>query len=387
MRIGIDVRYLSHGLVGGVHHYVAQLVPVLIRLAPADSFWLYADRRRPFELTALPLHVTVRAMPWRSPLSSIANDLAMPRWMAADQLDVAHFPANYGFAPAGVPKVITLHDAINLLPLREILRGHPKDLRTVIMMTYLHYASLASLRHAARVLTVSNDAARRIAAAHKLRPKLLRVVPHGVDGGWTRVADRGRLEEARRRFGLTRRVILADGLKNPGVLLRAWLLLPAPLRETHQVVFFSRTDALPEVARAAVEAQTARLVLRPSREDLNALFSLADVFVFPSWIEGFGLPVLEAMACGTPVVASDRGSIPEVAGDAALLADAEDAAAFAEHLRRVLTEPELAESLRTRGTRRAAQFTWEHSARAVMETYAEACTINSRPGSGRRSLD
>ena len=383
MRIGIDVRYLSHGLVGGVHHYVAQLVPALIRLAPAHSFVLYADRRRPFELTMLPLYVTVRVLPWRRSLSSMVNDLAMPRWMAADELDVVHFPANYGFAPAGVPKVITLHDAINLLPLREILRGHPKDLRTVLMMTYLHYASLASLKRTARVLTVSDDAARRIAAARRLRPDLLRVVHHGVERDWTRVADPGRLEDVRRRFGLTRRVILADALKNPAVLLRAWPLLPAPLRESHQIVFFSRTDALPAAARAAVEAQTARLVLRPSREDLNALFTLADVFVFPSWIEGFGLPVLEAMACGTPVVASDRGSIPEVAGDAALLAAAEDAGAIAEHVRRVLTEPELAQSLRARGTRRAAQFTWDNSALAVLETFAEVCTSDGRERSPR----
>ena len=371
MRIGIDVRYLSHGLLGGVHHYVAQLVPALVRIAPTHRIVLYADRRKPFELTTLPLHVTVRVLPWRSSLSSLVNDLAMPRWLAQDNLDVVHFPANYGFGPAGLPKVITLHDAINLLPLREIVRGHPKDPRTVLMMTYLHYASLASLRGAARVLTISNDAAKRIAAVSGLDPEVLRVVPHGVDSGWERVGDRGRLAEVRRRFELTRGVVLADGLKNPGVLVRAWAQLPASLQASHQLVFFSRTDALPAAARAAVDANTARLIVRPSREDLNALFTLADVFVFPSWIEGFGLPVLEAMACGTPVVASDRGSIPEVAGDAALLADAEDAAAFARHIQRVLTEPDLAADLRARGTKRAAGFTWEHTARETLKTYAE----------------
>src|SRR3990172_5056474 len=115
MRIGIDVRYLSHGLVGGVHHYVAPLLPCLIRPARAKSFVLYAALGRPFEMTMLPLYVTVRVLPWRKSLSSMVNDLAMPRWMAADELDVVHFPANYGFAPAGVPKVITLHDAIYFL--------------------------------------------------------------------------------------------------------------------------------------------------------------------------------------------------------------------------------------------------------------------------------
>lgn len=378
MRIGIDVRYLSHGLLGGVHHYVAQLVPALIRLAPAHSFVLYADRRRPLELTRLPLHVTVRVLPWRRPLSSMVNDLAMPRWMAADQLDVAHFPANYGFAPTGVQKVVTLHDAINLLPLREIIRGHPKKARTLLVMTYLHFMTVASLKSAALVLTISQSAGAQISATGRLEGRRLRVVPHGVEQEWGRVHDSARVEDLRRRFGLKRRVILADALKNPGVLLRAWPMLPEALRDECEIVFFSRKDDVAAVVRTAVEAGIARLLVRPSREDLNVLFSLAEAFVFPSWIEGFGLPVLEAMACGTPVIASDRGSIPEVAGDAALLADAEDAAAFAEHLRRVLTEPEVAGGLRTRGLRRAAQFTWEHSARAVLETYAEACTTNGR---------
>src|SRR4051812_18945001 len=100
MRIGIDTRYLSHGLVGGVHTYVAQFVPALIEQADAHQIILYADTKCPFELTDLPAHVTVRQFAWRTPLSSIQHDLFMRRQMAADHLDVAHFPANYGFAPS-----------------------------------------------------------------------------------------------------------------------------------------------------------------------------------------------------------------------------------------------------------------------------------------------
>src|SRR5579884_640571 len=98
MRIGIDVRYLSHGLVGGVHTYVEHFVPELVALATEHQIYLYADTKRPLELHNLPEHVTVRYLPWRSPMSSIVNDLFMRRQLAHDHLDVVHFPANYGFA-------------------------------------------------------------------------------------------------------------------------------------------------------------------------------------------------------------------------------------------------------------------------------------------------
>src|SRR4029434_6052312 len=97
MRIGIDVRYLSHGLIGGVQAYVANVVPEIINLATNHRIFLYADTKCPFELHALPQHVTRRLLPWRSPLSSAYNDAFMWRQMANDQLDVVHFPANYGF--------------------------------------------------------------------------------------------------------------------------------------------------------------------------------------------------------------------------------------------------------------------------------------------------
>ena len=91
--------------------------------------------------------------------------------------------------------------------------------------------------------------------------------------------------------------------------------------------------------------------------------------MFPSWIEGFGLPILEAMACGAPVIASDRGSIPEVAGGAALLCDAEDAETLAKHIATLLTQPKLVEEMRENGFARAASFSWEVTAKSTLKSY------------------
>ncbi len=123
MRIGIDVRYLSHGLVGGVHTYIRCFVPPLIRLAAEHQIILYADTKHPLELQNMPNHVTVRYLAWHNPLSSLYNDLFMKHQMSQDRLDLIHFPANYGLVHTNVATVITLHDAINILPLRKYTRS------------------------------------------------------------------------------------------------------------------------------------------------------------------------------------------------------------------------------------------------------------------------
>jgi glycosyltransferase involved in cell wall biosynthesis len=137
----------------------------------------------------------------------------------------------------------------------------------------------------------------------------------------------------------------------------------------------------PEVG-AAVAQGSARLLVRPSVDDLACLYRMADVFVFPSWIEGFGLPVLEAMASGAPVIASDRHAIPEVAGGAALLMDAEDDATLVTHLSRILTHPGEAERLRALGIARAATFSWSRSAGIALAAYRTATQLRPTPASG-----
>jgi hypothetical protein len=157
MRIGIDARYLSHGLAGGVHTYVGELLRALIRIGDAGAFVLYADAKRPFELEGLPPEVAVRRLPWRGGLSTVANDFALAAAMSRDRIDVAHFPANYGRGPSTAATVVTLHDTLNLLPLRQTLwsRGSPQSLRSRALSAYLRWWTWRAVARADLIVTVS----------------------------------------------------------------------------------------------------------------------------------------------------------------------------------------------------------------------------------------
>jgi len=376
MRIGIDVRYLSHGLLGGVHTYTKHLVPALIDLARPEDIYLYADTKAPFELTSLPSAVTVRLLPWRGPWSSIRHDLLLRRAMERDRIEVAHFPANYGFGPRGVATVITLHDSLNLRSLRDSVPGlrasNARTVRHILMMSYLHGITTLALPRADLVITDSGHARDEIVRYGHVDAARIVVVPLAPTPDLRPYRDADRRAALRRRYDLPARFVLADAMKNPGVLIAAWRLLPNPLRQAVQIVFFSRRPDAPPVVRDAVRAGDARLLARPPREDLVALYSEADLFVFPSWIEGFGLPALEAMAAGVPVIASNRGSLPEVVGDAAVLVEADDGPALAEHIRTLLTRPDEAGRRREAGLAWVARFSWRGTAEATLDGYRRA---------------
>ncbi|MBN9391130.1 MAG: glycosyltransferase family 4 protein [Chloroflexi bacterium] len=371
MRIGIDTRYLSHGLLGGVHTYVLNFVSELARLNTEDQFFLYADTKCAFELPDLPSNFTLRLLPWRSKFDSFKLDFTLGRIAARDNLDLFHFPANYGYGPRGVPTIITLHDALNIFPLWEATRRDLKRPKTLALTLYLEAMTRPAVRRATALVTVSSYAARNIVEVSRNRLQLekIKVIHSAPASQFDNARDEAALEESRARLDLPGKFILADGLKNPGVILRAWERLSPQIRRDYQLIFFSRRANLLPVALQAIEQGRARLLLQPSDKDLVALFKLAELFLFPSWIEGFGLPVLEAMACGTPVIASDRGSIPEIGGEAALYHDAEDDVKLAELITGLLTDPGRKEQLKEAGLKRAQEFSWQRMAQELLKVY------------------
>jgi hypothetical protein len=200
-RIAVDVRYLSHGLLGGVRTYIHNLVAAMLRENDQHEFILWADTKAPFELSPLPGPAELRLLPWSSGVSSIRNDLRISAEIAQAGADIVHYPANYGFAPPDLPALITLHDAINLLPLLRIWRTHSKQPKNVLMMTYLHLMTRQAIRRSPFVVTVSEYSRREILMHSQLSPDRVRVI-HSAPESVFRPVRATYLDEVRRRYHL-----------------------------------------------------------------------------------------------------------------------------------------------------------------------------------------
>jgi glycosyltransferase involved in cell wall biosynthesis len=282
--------------------------------------------------------------------------------LLAGRYDVLHFPYDSCVAWKRGAFVVTMHDVKPLIfQMGTGSRWSPGRMLERLLIP----DRVAQFDH---VLTDSNCSKRDIVERVGVRSDCITVVYPGVE------LERFRPGESSRAAG--RPYVLcvagADPTKNVGILVQAFAGLPYPLREAHDLVLvgdFRRRPNFHEQVRASgIEKQTVFTgVVDDGR--LIDLYRQAALFVFPSLYEGFGFPVLEAMACGCPVIASNTSSLPEVTGDAALLVEPTDVEELVKQMERVLMDAGLRAELRERGLARAAEFSWDRTARETIDVY------------------
>jgi len=283
-------------------------------------------------------------------------------------VDLLHVPSPWAPTPLPIPLVSTMHDVTPFL-----YRGSvPATLR----LRYRRQLS-DTLRESRRVITVSQILFSTLSVYAHVDPAKVRVIHNGVSERFTPETDSAVLSAVRRRYSLPERFALWAGdfrpEKNVLFLIDAWSRLQRRLADLPALVLAgAHKIGYRRLAHEVAERRLGDKVLFPGfvgDEDLPAVYSAATVFVFPSLAEGFGLPPLEAMACGTPCVVSNSSSMPEVTGSAALLFDPTSLEAFESCMTRVLTDPGLYEDLRQAGLRQAARFSWKRAAEETLEVY------------------
>jgi glycosyltransferase involved in cell wall biosynthesis len=274
--------------------------------------------------------------------------------------DVLHFPYDSAVAWKRGKFVSTIHDVKPLL-FPQLRRRVNVNRRIEQWLVGNRWQKID------HVITISEHSRQDLLRHAPLRSDQVTVTPLGLDAQRFRPAPRHR---GQRPYVLC--VAGSDPTKNVGDLVEAYAKLSEPLHGQFDLLLAGDVCKREDI-RAAIDRLTigsrVKLVGRISDDDLIAYYQQATVFVFPSLYEGFGLPVLEAMGCGCPVICSDRSSLPEVVGDAALLIDPNDSNQLVSTLTRVLESPSLQEALRTKGLARAAQFSWNRTAAETVAVY------------------
>ncbi len=371
MRVAFDGTTLRPGRTG-VGYYTEHLLQHLAAEGPDDDIIVLSNR--PVETTRpLPSHVRVVTSGWRLPRIVWMQSQA-PRLLERLQPDVVHFTNGIVPMASPVPVVVTIHDmSLTLYP------GYHPPRRVLLNRPLVNLAA----RRADAIITVSESSKRDIVRSYGLSPQRVHVVHEAAAPAFRPIHDLGALTRVRRQYGLADRFILYVGTieprKNLPKLIEAFARRRRRGDLTHQLVCVGPYGWLSR----DIEALLDRLQVNDSVlftgyvpfHDLAAFYNLAEMFVFPSIYEGFGLPVIEAMACGTPVITGHVAALDEVAGGAVEHVEALEVEAIGDALVRLAQDRDRRQALTRAGLQRAQFFSWARAARETAIVYRHAAHL------------
>jgi alpha-1,3-rhamnosyl/mannosyltransferase len=365
-RIALDCRLLPWP---GVGRYLLELASALVKTAPDLHFhWLCSEAGA----GQLPVGPRAQAVVLRSSPLGLGEQIELPLRLRQLGIDLLHLPVSHSIPLAAPRFVVTLHDLL--------FEHFPQFQPNPLGLAYYRLMNAVALRRARRVIAVSEFTRRDAAALWPRASSRLVAIPNGVAAHFRPVRDRSARERLRRRLGLPEHYVLYVGTwkrhKNVPRLLEAYARLDADLRRRFPLVLVARRDPrYPEVERTARAAGIFEQVIwraEVPEAELPALYSMARCVVLPSLLEGFGLPVAEGIACGTPALVSHSGALPEVGGEACLHCDPYDVDSIAAGLDRLLGDDALHRALRACTHEQTRAFSWERAARGVAAVYREA---------------
>ncbi len=367
MRIGIDARIFGSQYTG-IGRYVQELVEHLAQIAPQHEFVLFmnAPQFQEYEAPKNVQKVLVNAHHY-----SLKEQWSFFWKLRKAKLDLMHFTHFNAPILYKKPSVVTIHDLT--------LSFYPgKKMNSWLHRRAYHFTLSNAVSHAKKVIAVSENTKLDLIKVLGTAQEKITVIYEGVGENFTPREDREGLAELVKKYGITKDYLLYTGVwrshKNLINLIRAFAILKQDESFDLQLVITGKEDPYyPEVRRTVKELGLEYSVIFPGmvpEDELTALYQGAFTYVFPSLYEGFGLPPLEAMRCGTPVVASKASCIPEICGENnALFFDPYDPEDMANAIRRVWLDGDLRKDLRERGLRHSRKFSWKSMAEESLALY------------------
>jgi glycosyltransferase involved in cell wall biosynthesis len=378
MRIGIDARQISHRKRHGLRTYVENLVAALLKIDKRNQYFLYLDSKDPFKLHNVDAKNTIKILPWHIKiLSTLLNDrIFIPIHTKRDKLDLIHYPGNPVNFRHKTKTVVTIPDAIPFFQKgRSLLQT---GIRNALLREYQIKNINTAVKSARSIITISEKSKEDLILTANIPTEKLHVIHLGVNENFKRIEDKKKLIEITDKFDLSPEFLLGFAHKSGARILQAYSSLPPNLRKEYKIGLICMEDRFPKELQKIISEknieESIRCIPPVSEEELVALYNAAALFVFPSLYEGFGLPVIEAMACACPVICTRRGSLPEVTGDAALyIENVQDISAFVSELKEkiqgALTDKELQARLIERGLEQAKKYSWITTARETLKIY------------------
>ena len=370
MRIAIDVRRIEDF---GVGTYIRNLVRTLATRDQVNRYVLLGDPEKVAAVTALPENF--RVVPWGDSKKNLRRALQLHHLLQAHSIELLHYPYLRSAFLVPCRYLMTVHDVAEFIYTRQ--SGWKQNLRWRMLRR--------TLRGAQRIMAVSRATQRDIENLFGIPSSRITVVENAIDERFVQSTRREEQRLVLERYQVNDPFLLYVGSarpqKNLPRLIEAFAYLKGELRDHRTfgklklLIIGDELSEHPDLRRTVVRTrmqEDVRFLGFVPVEILRVFYQSAEVFVFPSLHEGFGLPPLEAMAQGTPVVTSNVSSLPEVVGDAAVLVPPENVFEIARGIERALLDEELRSELRQRGHRQIARFSWDRSVDQVLEIYSEA---------------
>jgi glycosyltransferase involved in cell wall biosynthesis len=373
MKIGIDARSMF-GTPTGVGRYLSNLLTHLSHLDKENEYWLYTDHPRVHSIIQHDnFHQKHLTIPFAQNYFTWSH-FRLPPELFLHPIDLFHFPFYTMPVIRNYKSIVTIHDITY-----EI---HPEWYSWKGLLAMRFFSRYAA-RHADTILTDSHNTKQDILRYYGVPENKVVVIYLGVEERFKKIEKCSVLDQIRVQYRITSQyVILYVGSihtrRNIEQLIRAFQMLCRKISDIQLVVVGKQEYPYLDIQALVDQLALHNRVILPGYvqdADLPLLYNLADLFVYPSSYEGFGLPPLEAMACGTPVIVSNNSSLPEVTGDAAILIDPLNIKDMTDTMYQVLNNEKLRHSMAEKGITQARKFSWEQTAKETLAVYQEIRTL------------